>query len=156
MSVAHRGVIPHLHPFVQHLDTALAACDELLTQNVDAQSLLRLELTAITHLLQARQSAIETRMEDRDLRHWLTYFVAQTDELEVAGIGRSKVSRPANDRLLGGRVSLSSLTALLASLLDALDRRRTADDDDTEENSPQGSPVQSGDIAIWAMGADGV
>jgi hypothetical protein len=123
---------------------------------VDAQSLLRLELIAITHLLQARQGAIEMRIEDRDLRRWLTYFVAQTDELEVAGFGRSKVSRSANGRLLGGRVSLSSLTAMLASLLNALDRQGAADDDDTEKSLPHRSPVQSGNFAIWATGADGV
>lgn len=156
MSVAHRGVIPSTHPLAQHLDTALAACDELLTRNADAQNLLRLELTAITHVLQARQSAMEMHLADGDLRRSLAYFVNQTDVLEVAGSSQSKSKRQSDERLVGGRIALSSLTALLASLLDAVGRQSMADDDHAEDDMPVRSPLQSQEAMVWATGADGV
>jgi len=156
MSVAHRGAIPSTHPLAQHLDSALAACDELLTRNADAQSLLRLELTAITHVLQARQSAMETRLADGDLRRSLAYFVSQTDVLEVAGSSQSKSKRQSDERLVGGRIALSSLTALLASLLDAVDRQSIAEDDQADDDMPARSPLQSQEAMVWATGADGL
>ena len=156
MSVAHRGVIPSTHPLAQHLDTALAACDELLTRNADAQSLLRLELTAITHVLQARQSAMETRLADGDLRRLLAHFVSQTDVLEVAGSSQAKSKRQPDERLVGGRIALSSLTGLLASLLHAVDRQRIAEDDQADDEMPVRSPPQSQEAIFWATGADGV
>lgn len=153
MSVAHRGVIPHSRPLAQHLDTALAACDELLTGTADAQSLLRLELTAITHILQARQTAAETFVDDGELRRRLAYFVMQTDVLEVAGSNQLKGPRPSGERLLGGRIALSGLTALLASLVDAVDCDKGPEVDRTGDAMPR-SP-QSQEAPIWTTAIDG-
>jgi hypothetical protein len=156
MSVAHRGLIPATHSLAQHLDTALAACDELLTRNEDPQSFLRLELTAITHVLQARQFAMETQLADGDLRRTLAYFVSQTDILEVAGSSQSKVAAPrqSDERLVGGRIALASLTALLASLLDAVDRQSSAEDDQPDDEITARSPPQFQEALVWATGVD--
>lgn len=156
MSVAHRD-LPSTHPLAQHLDTALAACDELLTRNADEQNLLRLELTAITHILQARQSAMETRLADGDLRRSLAHFVSQTDILEVAGSSQSKASPPrrSDERLVGGRIALASLTALLASSLDAVDRQSNAENDQADDEIPARSPLQFQEALVWATGVDG-
>jgi hypothetical protein len=140
-----------------HLDLALAACDDLMkasASNREANCILRLELTAITHVLQARGSLGELRGEDRDLACKLGSFASDTDALEMSFPGAAR-AQAGDVALVGGCIPVGDLRSSLATLLAALGSRYSLDPEDgAEEDELPASRSGGGEVQIWALGPE--
>jgi hypothetical protein len=120
-----------VYALADHLDAALAACEDLLRlgdgtadQTQFTHDLLRIELTAMTHVLQARQRLEDLPQEDREIQNVATLFQLGTASLEEAAKDKSPASRPGTiteDFLIGRRISLGTVTRLAGGLLDVLE-----------------------------------
>jgi len=151
---SHPAIIGAL---ADHLDLALAACDDLMKASDsirDANNVLRLELTAITHVLQARGSLGEMQGADPDLARKLGSFVSDTDALEMSfpGVARTQEGDVA---LVGGCIPVGDLRSSLATLLAALGSRYSLDPEDGAEEDELPAPRSGGgEVQIWAHGPE--
>ena len=116
-----------IYAVADHLDTVLAAAEDIgkLGRGINESELIRLELVAITHALQARARLREWHATDRRLGDEAAVFLAGTAALEAKR--SSAASRRANptgiaDAYLIGRVMpIATLTDLASAMLDALE-----------------------------------
>jgi hypothetical protein len=150
--------LPAIHSLAAHLDAALVACEDLrrITRPAaDPHNALRLELTAITHVLQARHDATEIRFADRELADRAGLFVSGTDPLETASAAaRDRREEPGAVDVIGGCMSIASLEELLACLLGALEACLVLPDGpDAADLPPSRAAVP--ETAVWATGTDG-
>ena len=134
-----------IYAVADHLDTVLAAAEDIgkLGRGINESELIRLELVAITHALQARARLSEWHATDRRLGDEATLFLAGTAALEAKR--SSAASRRANptgiaDAYLIGRVlPIGTLTDLASAMLDALESVFVLYDNETEiENESDG------------------
>ncbi len=143
-----------------HLDLALAACDDLMkasgaSSNRDANAALRLELTAITHVLQARGGLGELRAADPDLAGTLGTFASDTEALEMPYPGTAPRPQSGDIALVGGCIPAGDLRSSLAALLAALANRYCLDPEDSAEEDQLAVPrLGGGDVQIWALGPE--
>jgi hypothetical protein len=117
-----------IYAVADHLDTVLAATEDIvkLGGGISESELIRLELVAITHALQARARLREWHVTDRRLREEAALFLAGTAALEAK---RSNAASRLDDDPTGisnayliGRVLPSgTLTDLASAMLDALE-----------------------------------
>ncbi len=154
----HRGSLPAIvGSLADHLDLALAACDDLMNAsglNRDAHSALRLELTVITHVLQARGSLREMHGEDSELSKKLSSFVSDTDLLEMSFAGTAR-TQAGDVALIGGCIPVTDLSSCLASLLATLGSRYSLDPEDgTEEDELPALRPGGAEVQIWARGPE--
>ena len=102
---------PPVRSLLNHLDAALAACDDLLAAQgsaADPHDLLRLELTAIAHVLQAREDMKELRLADGAIRSQITLFLTVTGCLEETKPSGAAVRlEAAATHLIGGRIEVA-------------------------------------------------
>lgn len=160
MSHSQQCAPPAICSLANHLDAALAACEDLLKlQGVaaDTHSVLRLELTAITHVLQARQGMKEVRLEDSALASQFALFVAGTALLEdvTSRKGSAESLEAADHEVSIGRcIPVATLMALAASMLDALEVCFVLYDDETNEDPFQASPPVITEALVWASSPD--
>jgi hypothetical protein len=143
----------------EHLDLALAASEDLMrasAANADFHTTLRLELTALTHVLQARQLAGDAIGEGALRPTMLSAFLADTDALEAAASTVQPQEMPAeNSALIGGCIFVADLRLSLASTLGELGQHYSLDPDDDPDDAPNATR-SSGDseVALWAHGPD--
>lgn len=149
-------VPPNIYALADHLDTALAACEDLLKLDGPRAepgpflgSLLKLELTAIMHVLQARQHLRELRFDDGDLANQAALFLDRTacleeplkrsagalditdpiDHLRSYGITAGTIGTGAGGLavkgqvLIGRQIPIATVRELAAATLDALEVR---------------------------------
>jgi hypothetical protein len=160
MSDCERNACTRICALADHLDTALVACDDLLkgsAQRVDALGALRLELTAITHVLQARHSAAEMLVEDHDLSRWLASFVSETallEEASSADVAQKIRQQAAKGALLGGRIPIVDLKPVLASLLDSLESHYSLHPDGREDGAPAAPWHAVQEAQMWARSSE--
>jgi hypothetical protein len=122
------------------LDGILATCEDLLAQDIDEPvNLLRLELAAITHVLQARRYIGEIEVLEPALVDQCVLFLAGTVALDLERLrsgrsvqpqGTTRASPPTDDFLIGGELPLGLLAQLAGALLDALEAFFVLYDDD--------------------------
>lgn len=157
MSHRQGGLPAIVGSLADHLDLALAACDDLMNAsglNRDSPNTLRLELTAITHVLQARGSLGEMHGEDPEFARRLGSFVSDTDSLERSFPGAAR-TEPGDVALIGGCIPVTTLSASLASLLAALGSRYSlVPEDGAEEDDLPASRSDGAEAQIWARGPD--
>ena len=115
---------PPVRSLLNHLDAALVACDALLTAQgvaADPHDLLRLELTAIAHVLQAREDMKE--FADGPIRSQITLFLTVTGCLEETTLsGAAAIGlEAAATRLIGGRIEVATLMALTTAMRDVVE-----------------------------------
>ena len=113
------------------LDSILAACEDLLTLPIEPSHLLRLELAAVTHVLQARRYIEELDAGEPTPVDQCVLFLTGTAALDLGHLrsGRSlhpktglSVNRPiSDDYLIGRQIPLGVLAQLAGTLLDALE-----------------------------------
>lgn len=140
-----------IRSLIRNLDAALTACDQLLeVPNSDPHNLLRFELSAIAHVLQARENMRELQGADSTVTSQITLFLAVTDCLED-GAARKTVSdlEGASNRLIGGHVPIGTLVALAAAMRDVLELCCTTFDE--VENSF--TPIVP-ETMVWATGPE--
>ena len=117
---------PPVRSLLNHLDAALAACDALLAAQgaaADPHNLLRLELTAIAHVLQARENMKELRLADGAIRSQITLFLTVTGCLEETtppGVAAGGLEAAAT-HLIGGRIEVATLRALTTAMRDVVE-----------------------------------
>lgn len=121
------------------LDSILAACEDLLrAQEVQAAALLRLELTAITHVLQARQYIQESDLHEPALVDQFVFFLTGTAALDLEQLrdGRSGRAQPpvirqqiSDEYLIGRQLPIGVLAERTAAMLDALEAHFVLYDD---------------------------
>src|SRR5262249_23474164 len=89
----------------------------------DPHAVLRLELTAITHVLQGRENTRDLELPDGSVIEQVAQFLAATDCLECTAPSRDVAAtlEGASNRLIGGHIPIGSLITLLAATRDVLD-----------------------------------
>lgn len=146
-----------IHSLVNHLDATLAACMELLKvqgTHADPHQLLRLELTAIAHVLQARHDMQECAFEDSVLAGQIALFLAVTDCFEGAGTAALRLEAEAN-HLIGGRIPVATLMALAVAMRDVLGLCYQLNDGAAEAEA-QHAPPPIPEALVWATAPEGV
>ena len=146
-----------IHSLVNHLDATLAACQELVKLQStagDHHLLLRLELAAIAHVLQARHDMQECAFEDRAVASQIVLFLAVTDCFEDARASAGKPKAEA-DHLIGGRIPAATLMALAAAMRDVLGVCYQFSEG-AAEAEPSCVPSPIPEAMVWATAPDGV
>jgi hypothetical protein len=116
-----------IYAVADHLDTVLAATEDIvkLGRCASESELIRLELVAITHALQARARLREWHVTDRRLRDEAALFLAGTAALEAKrSNAAARLDDPtgiSNAYLIGRVMPIGTLTDLASAMLDALE-----------------------------------
>jgi len=128
------------------LDSILAACEDLLGQPVEPSQILRLELAAITHVLQARRCIEEIDANEPTLVDQCVLFLAGTAAFDLEHLRSGGSSRPVqstrpsitDDYLIARQMPLRVLAQLTGAMLDALESHFVLYDDelDTQTATP--------------------
>lgn len=137
------------------LDSILAACEDLLhLEKAERAALLRLELAAITQVLQARQRIQDIDLSEPALVDQCVLFLTGTAALDLEQLrdGRSVDRQPSDfanlqvhdDYLIGRQIPLGVLAELAAAMLDALEAHFVlyAQGDGPVSAAPTGAPVE--------------
>jgi hypothetical protein len=137
------------------LDSILAACEDLPSQHIEPGHLLRLELAAITHVLQARRYIEEIDGAEPSLLDQCVLFLTGTAALDLEHLrsGRSFHPLPmastdlriSDQYLVGRQLPIGLLAELAAALLDALEAHYILYDDHGSETArplPSVAPEQ--------------
>jgi hypothetical protein len=111
------------------LDSILAACEDLLSQHSEPSHLLRLELAAVTHVLQARRYIDELDESEPTLIDQCVLFLTGTAALDLEHLRSGRSSQPAqatglsisDDYMIARQMPLRVLAQLAGALLDALE-----------------------------------
>src|SRR5262245_51472173 len=112
MSIRQRFVPAPVRSLLNNLDAALGACAEL-TSASNPHDLLRLELTAIAHVLQAREHMRELQFNDTAVASQIALFLTVTDCLEESGSGRQADGLEGSaNQLIAGQIPVPTLSAL--------------------------------------------
>ena len=116
-----------IYRLADSLDSILAACEDLVTQSLEPSSALRLELAAVTHVLQARRLVDEFDPIQLELMDQCTLFRAGTSPFAPEHFGRGKLSgvfggnHRSEEPMIGNAMPIRVLAHLAASMLDALE-----------------------------------
>ena len=122
------------------LDSILAACEDLLGQPVEPSQILRLELAAITHVLQARRCIEEIDANEPTLVDQCVLFLAGTAAFDLEHLRSGRSPRPlqstglsiTDDYLIARQMPLRVLAQLAGAMLDALEAHFVLYDDELE------------------------
>jgi hypothetical protein len=144
---------PAIRPLLDNLDAALGACAELLVTS-NPHALLRLELTAIAHVLQARQHMRDLRPADGAVTSQITLFLTVTDCLEEKASASSQTVglEGAANRLIAGQIPLGTLMALSVATCDVLELCCATIDEQEAGASRQSAPIL--EAQVWATGPE--
>jgi hypothetical protein len=118
---------PAICAVADHLDGILAASEDLLALHdwEGKSEPVRLELVAITHVLQARQRLGELQFSDQLLAAQAAQFLAGTTAFEskqpATPALTGTAARISQAYLIGRAISIAALTACASTLLDALE-----------------------------------
>jgi len=149
--------LPVIRSLIDHLQAALTACDALLAaqgHGADSHDLLRLELTAIAHVLQAREDARELRVPAGTIGSHVALFLSAIRCLEEAPPASAVVRlEGATTRLIGGHIPVTTLMDLLTVMHDVIQLCFAARDDATEAAVYETTSATS-EVLVWATGAD--
>jgi hypothetical protein len=114
-----------VHKLFDHLDIALSSCADLRRGNPpsgdDGAFPMRAELTAITHLLQARELVKEFALSDLDVLNEASRFLDVTAPLEAAGAAVEPM--PRYSTMLGRRVAIREIAEATAGIVTAIEGR---------------------------------
>jgi len=130
------------------LDSILAACEDMLAERPDTTDLIRLELAAITHVLQARRYVEEIDTGEPALIDQCVLFLTGTAALDLEHLrsGRSlrspssasEAGAPISDsHLIGRQVPLGVLAQLAGAMLDALEAYFVLYEDEGQDMLPK-------------------
>ncbi|MBX9590263.1 MAG: hypothetical protein K2X43_13225 [Hyphomonadaceae bacterium] len=149
---------PVIRSLLDHLEAALYACDSLLAAHrhaPDPHNLLRLELTAIAHVLQAREDMRDLRIPDDTVGKPIALFLAATSCLEEAAPARAAATglEAAATRLIGGRIAVTILMDLVTAIHDVVVLCFTRHDDAAETACQTPSAIS--EALVWATSPDG-
>ena len=148
-----RSVPVSIRPLLDHLDVALAACGEL-QQASNPHDLLRLELTAIAHVLQAREHMRELQSADGAVASQIALFLTVTDCLEEKAPEHSQTLglEAAANRLIAGQIPVATLMTLATAMRDVLEFCSATFEDDAAAALHR--PVPISEAQVWATGPD--
>jgi hypothetical protein len=129
MSERHQHAPKYVYLLADSLDSILAACEDLLGQHVERSHVLRLELAAITHVLQARRYIEEIDANEPTLVDRCVLFLTGTAALDLEDLRSSRAAQPAqatglsisDDYMIGRQMPLLVLAQLAGAMLDALE-----------------------------------
>jgi hypothetical protein len=152
MSIRQRFAPLPIRTLLYNLDAAIVACAELLTAS-NPHDLLRLELTAISHVLQARAHMRELQPADNATASQVALFLTVTDCLEEKSSPNQTVGlEAAANRLIAGQIPVATLVALAAAMRDVLELSCAPFDEDAAAPAPALTPVS--EALVWATGPE--
>jgi len=140
MSDRHEHAPKGVYLLADSLDSILAACEDLTGKPPpEPSSLLRLELAAITHVLQARRYVRELDAAEPALSDQFVLFLAATAALDHEQLlsGRPltfqepAASPVADTYMIGQQMPLGVLALIAATMLDALEAHYVLYDGDS-------------------------
>jgi len=130
MAVRQQQATPKsVYVLANHLDAVLAACEDFLkSSEAKAGHVGRLELTAITHVLQARRCLQDLWLDDDAVSDQATMFLVGTSGLaHLAASGSpQRAAAHSADYLIGQQVPVGIIAELAGGLLDVLEARHGA------------------------------
>jgi hypothetical protein len=137
--IERRPHAPHsIYTVADHLDAVLAAAEDILKlgRGINESELIRLELVAITHALQARARLREWHVTDQTLVDEAALFLAGTAALEAkrlnAALHPDDPIGISEAYLIGQVLPIGALTDLASAMLDALESVFILYDNETE------------------------
>jgi hypothetical protein len=161
MSERHQHAPKTICCLADHLDTVLAGAEDLTDTrdgNIEPAELLRLELTVITHVLQARQLVQDIGLAHQDLIGHFALFLAGTAVLETKPHSK-RFAAPESvtpDYLVGQRLSIGTLVELASCMLDALEERYALyESDETDTAAAQPPPLLASRWWVPGLGMRG-
>jgi hypothetical protein len=130
------------------LDSILAACEDLLIPKADASSQrFRLELAAITHVLQAHRHMEELDAMEPEVLDQCALFLAGTASLELARVRSREPVHPqlkslsvSDSYLIGGQMPLGALAHVAGAMLDVLEAHYVLYDDQDQKGTDERAP----------------
>ena len=144
---------PAIRSLLDHLDAVLSACDALIKAQgtaANTHDLLRLELTVIAHVLQAREDMKVLRVADGAVGSQVALFLTVTSCLEEpAPAGNPSPLEAAAQCLIGGRISVDTLVALTAAMRDFVELCFVVLGNRSDDLTPQ-PPIPVSETSIWA------
>jgi hypothetical protein len=145
------------------LDSILAACEDLLGEHIESGHLLRLELAAITHVLQARRYIEDLDPAEPVLIDQCVLFLTGTTALDLEHLrnGRSLHPQPpasadlrvSESYLVGRRLPIGVLAELSAAMLDALEAHFVLYEDGDDSVSARPVPPAATDRRSHSVGS---
>ena len=125
----HEHASKCVYRLADSLDSILAACEDLLANKSEPTHLLRIELAAITHLLQARRCIEDLDPAEPTLVDHCILFLAGTAALDLDHLRSGRPlqrQQPAevgisDHYLIGRQLPVGVLADLSAAMLDALE-----------------------------------
>jgi hypothetical protein len=148
-----RSIPASIRPLLDNLDAALGACVEIVSAT-NPHDLLRLELTAIAHVLQAREHMRELQSADGAITSQIALFLAVTDCLEQKASGGASTAplEAAANQLIAGQIPVTTLIALAAAMRDVLELCRATFEEDAAAALHR--PVPISEMQVWATGPE--
>jgi hypothetical protein len=148
----HRPRLAPIRPLLDNLDASLDACAQLLSAT-NPHDLLRLELTAIAHVLQAREHMRELQSEDEAVGSQIALFLTVTDCLEQKGSGAAQTAalEAAANQLIAGQIPVATLMALTAAMREVLQLCWGSLE---EAEAALHQPVPVTEAQVWATGPE--
>jgi hypothetical protein len=131
MALSNQYVPQPVYELATHLDEILAACEDL---RIDAPDLMSLELSAISHALQARRCLQDLWVDDPPIADQSALFVAVTSRFLQARTTHAPAGAApagsngtdavaAEDYPVGGMVPAGVMADCASALLNALEAR---------------------------------
>jgi hypothetical protein len=131
MSERHQHAARCVYNLADSLDSILAACEDLLAGHIEPSHLLRIELAAITHVLQARRYIEDLDATEPALLDQGALFLAGTAAFDLAHLRSDRSFHPhapaspnvrvSEDYMVGRQIPIGVLAELAAAMLDALE-----------------------------------
>jgi hypothetical protein len=115
-----------VYGLADHLDAILAAYEDLQAATNRPAEVVSLELSALSHALQARRCLQDLWIDDDALSHEATLFLAATGSLmQARGVGSGGAAGAAcpEDILIGGQVPADVIADRASRMLDVLEAR---------------------------------
>ena len=137
MSERHQHAPRCVSLLADSLDSILAVCEDLLIPKANASpERFRLELAAITHVVQARRHMEELDAMESGVLDQCSIFFAGTASLELARVRSREPVHPqlkslavSDSYLIGGQMPLGALAHLAGTMLDVLEAHYVLYDD---------------------------
>jgi hypothetical protein len=144
MSERHQHAPRCVPLLADSLDSILAACEDLLIPRAER---FRLELAAITHVLQARRHMEELDAVEPEVLDQCALFLAGTASLELARVRSGEPVHPqlkslsvSDSYLIGGHMPLGALAHLAGTVLDVLEAHYVLYDDQDQRGTDERAP----------------
>jgi hypothetical protein len=157
MSERHQHASRCVYNLADSLDSILAACEDLLAGHSEPSHLLRIELSAITHVLQARRYIEDLDAAEPALLDQCVLFLAGTAAFDLEHLRSGRPLHPhlpaspdlriSESYMVGRQLPIGALAELTAAMLDALEAHFVLYEDENDSGSSHLPAIEERHVA---------